>query len=209
MAPRKATSRKMEDVKFVSERISGSLPLAESQGNKKLVVGESRAVARSAKVAEEIFDLSKKLGVTIIVADSPGLFDHDACPVQVFMRRIEFARVELEKDSVNYRLKDGRENRAKNIKKSIKKTKRLKDKLSPKMITTSGDAKVSGRKSTLEKAGELKPNQKVAIKKIMKEHGAGKIGLRTAAAQLSSALEFTVGGQETARRFFAEFKLCH
>eukprot|EP00959_Pyramimonas_sp_CCMP1952_P078444 1639539-Pyramimonas_sp.AAC.1 len=65
------------------------------------------------------------------------------------------------------------------------------------MITASGDAKVSGRSSTLEKAGELKPNQKVAIKKIMKEHGAGKIGLRTAAAQLSSVLKFTVGGQET------------
>ncbi|CAK0793643.1 unnamed protein product, partial [Prorocentrum cordatum] len=190
-----------DEIKFVSERISGSLPLAEratfqtlleeaSKGNKKLFVGESRAVSRSAKVAEEIYDLSKKLGITIIVADAPGLFDHDPSPVQVFMRRIEFARVELEKDLVIYRLKEGRDKRAKNVKKAIKNTKRLKKKLSPKLITTTGGAKVSGRKSTLEKAGNLTSKQISAVKKTMKKYGYGEIGLRTVAVQISKTLKF-------------------
>ena len=69
----------------VSEVISGGLPLAQRKtfmglltkpGVKKIFVESSRAVARDARVAEEVYQLSKKLGVQIIPADIPQLFAH-------------------------------------------------------------------------------------------------------------------------------------
>ena len=76
--------------KRLSEVVSGSLPLdkrtavvnflgeCRDAGINKVYVESSRVVARDASVAEGFYKLSKNLGVTIVPADVPALYDY--CP---------------------------------------------------------------------------------------------------------------------------------
>ena len=104
--------------KTTVETISGSLPLDKRTtlknmiehhgGMKTIFVEGSSAVARNAKAAEEVYELARLHGVTIIPADVPDLFQPNPTAVQKFVRRCIFAMTELERDLVVDRLRDGR-----------------------------------------------------------------------------------------------------
>ena len=61
-------------------------------------VENARAVARDMFVNEHFYSESKKASVKIVPKDMPQLYEHDANPVQKFIRRVIFAYVGLEKD---------------------------------------------------------------------------------------------------------------
>ena len=100
----------------VGECISGMAPMAmrkrlqdllkNSQVSKIFVESASR-VARSAKVAEEIYEAAKESGTEIVVANSPTLFKLNATPEQHFFRRVHFAVAEYERDCLVERLRSG------------------------------------------------------------------------------------------------------
>jgi DNA invertase Pin-like site-specific DNA recombinase len=182
-------------VKVVSEVVSGTLPLARrgeimkllSNGRvEKIYVESCRALSRSAKVAEELFDHSVQKGVQTVPADLPDLFQHDQTPVQRYVRRVICATTELERDLTVQRLRDG---------------------IVRKMATTrartqSGRPKVSGAKTLLDR---LNPNRKVLQKLqvlcVQYKRSGGTFGLRSLARQLSHELRLPqVMGHETARR---------
>ncbi|CAK0832317.1 unnamed protein product [Prorocentrum cordatum] len=116
-----AGATKKTPVELVCDVICGTLPLpqrstftnllekASKTKQKKVYVGESRAVARNYDLSDELYKMGKKLGVTIVAADAPGLFDHNPGPLQVFQRRVDFARTELEKDLTVLRLGQSRD----------------------------------------------------------------------------------------------------
>ena len=64
-------------------------------------------MARSSKVAEEIYEEAKVSGTEIVVANNPTLFKFDATPEQHFFRRIAFAVAEYERDVLVERLQSG------------------------------------------------------------------------------------------------------
>ncbi|CAK0832320.1 unnamed protein product [Prorocentrum cordatum] len=93
-----AGATKKTPVELVCDVICGTLPLpqrstftnllekASKTKQKKVYVGESRAVARNYDLSDELYKMGKKLGVTIVAADAPGLFDHNPGPLQVCER---------------------------------------------------------------------------------------------------------------------------
>jgi hypothetical protein len=85
-------------VKKVTETISGMMPLkfraklTKLMDNASVIVCESsRAIARKASVAEDLYQLAKERGVQIIASDLPDLYKHDCNPAESFMRKVIFA----------------------------------------------------------------------------------------------------------------------
>ncbi|CAK0832318.1 unnamed protein product [Prorocentrum cordatum] len=185
-----AGATKKTPVELVCDVICGTLPLpqrstftnllekASKTKQKKVYVGESRAVARNYDLSDELYKMGKKLGVTIVAADAPGLFDHNPGPLQVFQRRVDFARTELEKDLTVLRLGQSRDAELKTQgAKEVAALKRKKAKLSPQKITFEGKAKLVGRRSTLEKKGKLTNKQVAEAKKAIKGQRKGRVRL--------------------------------
>ena len=85
-------------------------------------------------VSEEIYNLSKVNNVEIVVAEQPDLFAHDASPVQNYSRKVQMAHVELERDMIVKRTREGLEKR---LDETCRKTQ-------------DGEPKVNGVSSTLE-----------------------------------------------------------
>ena len=106
---------------------------------KKIFVESASRVARSAKVAEEIYETAKSTGTEIIVANNPALFKLDATPEQNFFRGIAFAVAEYERDLLVDRLQSGLRAAA----------------------AKRGGMSVQGRKSILDKTSPTKKQKKV------------------------------------------------
>ena len=138
-----AISQKITVIRTVCEVISGSLPMdqrkqfkqllvdAPNAGIKKIFVESARAISRDADVGEEIYKKAKEQGIEICCKDSPGLFSLNPSPVQIFLRRVVLAMLELEKNLVVHRLKDGRKHAQEKANKEIKRLKRTGKKLKP------------------------------------------------------------------------------
>jgi 2-C-methyl-D-erythritol 4-phosphate cytidylyltransferase len=92
------SSSEKGEVTKITETISGMLPLkfrtklAKLMDNASVIVCESsRAIARKASVAEDLYQLAKERGVQIIASDLPDLYKHDCNPAESFMRKVIFA----------------------------------------------------------------------------------------------------------------------
>ena len=146
--------------KSLTEVVSGSLPmdkrkaftsfLAEcsKSGIEEILVESTRAVARDASVAESLFQMSKSLGVKIVPADIPSLYEHSPNPAQKFLRRVMMAYTELEKDLTVQRLQAGLALKRQAVTKA-RKTKQTK--IGNKIVFRNqrGHAKANGRMSIL------------------------------------------------------------
>ncbi|CAE8632280.1 unnamed protein product [Polarella glacialis] len=206
----------------VAEVVSGSLPLdkrgvfqkllhdCKEKNIKKLFVESTRAVARDANVTEALFQLSKKLGVSIIPSDVPDLFVHNPNPAQKFLRRVIAAATELEKNLAVQRLQAGLQLKLTLMKKAIANNEKFIGK-KPVAMTQYGKAKINGRLSILQKikkSGKLTSDMRLKIKRECDKYEKGKFGLRTLAETLSKALKKKARlGPETARRMVAEIKI--
>ena len=147
----------------VAEVISGSLPidrrgkfrdLMEEAGERKIktiMVENARAISRNMMVSEELYELSKKVGVQIVPADFPDLMKHDAGPMDKFLRRIVFAYQELEKDLVVHRLKDGLDKRRERLEVALRQQRRSRTPAGAVALTAAGKVKVNGRQTLLER----------------------------------------------------------
>ena len=174
-------------VQEFKEVISGMLPLQQRQkfmdlinntGVTKIYVESTRAIARSARVAEEIYEASKKSGVDIVTADIPHLLRHDANPAESFMRRVLFAMTEFERDLIVHRLSEGLR------KKRLEEEKKTRG---ARKVTQKGTAKVNGSHSLLEKKNPtLKQISRAKV--IAAQYGKKDFGCRVLAERLSTAL---------------------
>lgn len=186
-------------VQCVSETISGMVPLDQRVRLKELLNGEkvakvfvesARAIARSAIVAEEAWQMSKANGVEIIAADLPQLFKHDPNPGETLLRRVMLAVQEFERDMIVMRLAHG---------------------LSRKRATSSrrtqaGTVKVNGSLSILEKTKPTK-RQVAALRMHAKKHMEQEFGWRPLAQRFSKVLKLPADmAVETARRLKVELQ---
>lgn len=206
-----------------AEIVSGSLPLDKREafqqflkrcykkGVNKVFVESSRTVSRDAMVAEKFFQLSKEIGVTIVPADVPSLYEHDPNPAQKFLRRVIMAYTELEKDLTVQRLQAGLAARKRVVQQAIKNGE---SKVGTKQVfrAQAGSPKVNGRISILQRlksSGKytraLKKKIGAAVRKFDK--GGSLKGPNGLQAQLRAALRLQKLGHETARRMAAEFHL--
>eukprot|EP00435_Cladocopium_sp_Y103_P035969 s3651_g9.t1 len=119
-----------------NEVISGTKPLEQrkilgtlmSQKNIKIFVENARAIARTAKVGEDIYEEAKAKGIEIIADDIPNIFALKPRPVETFVRLVTLAVYQLERNLIVERLTKG-------LALAKKRSKR---------ITQFGEAKVNG-----------------------------------------------------------------
>ena len=167
----------------VAEVISGMLPLAERTKLRKLLSGEfdtvivesQRALARGVHAAEEVYQAAKKNNVNILVNDMPTLYKLDASPAESFMRRVMAAVCEFERDTIVARLQAGLQ-----AKRATTKRK-----------TQTGEPKVQGRQTLLERSGVLRSStstrpQLRKLKAAVNQHANGEIGWRPVGQKKSS-----------------------
>lgn len=176
-------------LKRVSECISGMLPLQQRKKLMDLVSGtyshvfvESlRSLARKPGAIEELHQVAKKSGTSIIVGDAgPDVFNPNATPAQNFQRRVLAAVTEFERDVIVHRLASG-----------------LQQKRTQLQATTGKiNVKVNGRKSYLEHAlqncGTDEKKKKVIKKKLVtlcKLQQHGKVTWRQLAVKASKCLK--------------------
>ncbi|CAE7666417.1 unnamed protein product [Symbiodinium sp. CCMP2592] len=197
--------------KNVAEVISGSLPkdkrhtfcklleTCSARGIKHVVVEGSRTLARSARTAQDLFDMSKKAGVTITTTDIPGLLDPaETNPASTFLRHVIFAYVQLERDMVVHRLQDGL---ARKRYKAVKESK--KDPAST-VLSQQGQVKINGRRSLLEMKSWDQARIRKHLGPIFKDYAQGKVTAREMAPLISKKMKLgrTIS-HETARRMYA------
>ena len=208
--------------KSLTEVVSGSLPmdkrkaftsfLAEcsKSGIEEILVESTRAVARDASVAESLFQMSKSLGVKIVPADIPSLYEHSPNPAQKFLRRVMMAYTELEKDLTVQRLQAGLALKRQAVTKALK-TKQTK--IGNKIVFRNqrGHAKANGRMSILQHMkleGTLTKQKlnrlKMAVSKFHQNGSLkGKTGLQTSIRNILCRPDV---GHETARRMAKEIQ---
>jgi len=178
----------------IAEVVSGCLPteqrqkllsLITSQKFDKIYVESSRAIARTATAAEQIYDIAREHNVQIIPSDMPTLYAHTPDAMHKFLRKIIFAVTELDRDMTVGKLQDG-------IRRKLKSTPRR---------TQKGRPKVTGRKSILEK---LMPSRIVLqrLRQLATKHMKdSNYGLRSVAVDMRKILGLTKDiSHETARR---------
>ncbi len=73
-----------------------------------IFVESTCAIACDADIGETLYKKACKVGVQIIPQDLPTMFEPEPYPVQNFQRHVTLAMVELEKNMIVQRLKDGR-----------------------------------------------------------------------------------------------------
>ena len=171
----------------VGECISGMAPMAmrkrlqdliKHADVKKIFVESASRVARSAKVAEEIYETAKASRTEIIVANNPSLFKLDATPEENFFRRIAFATAEYERDVLVERLQSGLRAAA----------------------AKQGGVPVQGRKTILNKIQPTKKQKKI-LKALIAKRGRGDFGYRPLAEKFSEVLKLkSPMSYETCRR---------
>ena len=186
----------------VHEVINGSLPTQRRQELLKLIeagdvkaafIESCRALARSVKVSEELYEKAVRNQVSIIPADLPDLLKPDTTPAESFVRRIIFASTELERDLVVSRLQDG-----------IRRKLRVATK-----VTQAWCPKATGCHTTLDMARPSAP-QRRRLRALAKKHRdhPQTYGLRSMASDMSEVLKLDRKmGHETARRLCRELQV--
>ena len=183
-----------------NEVVSGTKPLDQrkvlgtlmSQKNIKIFVENARAIARTAKVGEDIYETAKERGIEIIADDIPNLFALKPRPVETFVRLVTLAVYQLERDLIVERLTKG-------LALAKKRSKRT---------TQFGEAKMNGTKSHLEKKAPTKKQMK-QLRQVIKKQKRGKISWRQAQADFRSILRKPKLGIDTVRRMIGELELKH
>ena len=183
-----------------NEVVSGTKPLDQrkvlgtlmSQKNIKIFVENARAIARTAKVGEDIYETAKERGIEIIADDIPNLFALKPRPVETFVRLVTLAVYQLERDLIVERLTKG-------LALAKKRSKRT---------TQFGEAKVNGTKSHLEKKAPTKKQMK-QLRQVIKKQKRGKISWRQTQADFRSVLRKPKLGIDTVRRMIGELELKH
>ncbi|CAE7231755.1 unnamed protein product [Symbiodinium sp. CCMP2592] len=193
----------------VAEVVSGSLPkdqrhvfcnllrTCKEKGIKNVVVEGSRTVSRTAKTAEEFYDLCKEAGIKITAADIPMLFDDSTGnPAQRFMRHVLFGYVQLERDMLVHRLQDGLARKKRKAEEARKKGHQL-----PR--SQQGTVKVNGRRSILETKQLSKRQIEQKLGGLFHQYDNGRLSVRDLAKKISDRLgcKKTIS-HETARRMF-------
>ena len=115
--------------------------------------------------------------------------------------------LELEKNLVVYRLKDGRKHAQEKANHEIKRIKRKGKKLKPGMLTQAGKAKAMGSKSWLARFGQPSAAQRLQLKSVFKARAAGEFGWRTLKDKINKVLKLKLKSHEAARRFCNEFSM--
>ena len=187
----------------ISEVVSGSMPAHRRQGFRSLMaqavrrsidtvlVETASRVARELHANEELYQESKKLGVTIKCADAPYLYKHDPNPMDIFCRRLVVAYGELEKDMLVGRLQEGLKTRlAKRTaewrakRKAAKKTLRglqgrrlAKPSTASQYLTQVGNVKARGR-GTLLSHMRITNTQVKRFKAACKSYDRGNVSAR-------------------------------
>ena len=183
-----------------NEVVSGTKPLDQrkvlgtlmSQKNIKIFVENARAIARTAKVGEDIYETAKERGIEIIADDIPNLFALKPRPVETFVRLVTLAVYQLERDLIVERLTKG-------LALAKKRSKRT---------TQFGEAKVNGTKSHLERKAPTKKQMK-QLRQVIKKQKRGKISWRQTQADFRSVLRKPKLGIDTVRRMIGELELKH
>lgn len=186
-----------KNIKKVKEVISGSVPVCQRVKFLKLLdsatdiyVESARAISRRASHGEEIYNIAKDKGVSIICSDFPKLFALQPSPIESFMRKLVLAMQELDRDVLVERMQAGLAAKKKTAK----------------ARTQSGTPKVNGRKSTLEllKPSSSKVKQMISLSK---KRAKGHFGWRSLATQFDRILKIKGGKKlsvETVRRMAKE-----
>jgi len=206
-----ATARAVKLIGGISEIVSGSLPACSRKGFrdllakckaskvKELLVENARAVARDALVNEALYNEAKNAGVEIIAADFPGLYRHNAGPLDKFLRRLVFMIQELEKDSLVERLANGRGEKQLRLEEQLRKYTERGARSSPgsrgarrargpriakPLLTRKGAVKVVGRKTLFAKLAVVTPAAKARVLRVCRSH----LSVRELAAALLQML---------------------
>ena len=195
----------------VAEVVSGSLPkdqrkkfcqllqTCRARGIEHIVVEGARTVARSAKTAQEFYEMSQAAGVTITAADIPTLYaDSSSNPAQTFLRHVLFGYVQLERDMLVHRLQDGLRRKRKAAEAAAR---RKGSQDLPR--TQSGRVKIHGCRTLVESKGWTKHRMQKELGTIFRKYQNARVSLRTMAKKISNRmkLEKTMA-HETARRMF-------
>ena len=126
----------------------------------------------------------------------PTLYKLDATPAESFMRRVMAAVSEFERDTIVARLQAGLQ--AKRV--------------TTKRTTQTGEPKVQGRKTLLERCGVLPSSSSMRpqlrkLKASVQQHQKGEIGWRPLANKVQQILELDkVPGIEVVRRMVHDLK---
>ena len=183
-----------------NEVISGTKPLEQrkilgtlmSQKNIKIFVENARAIARTAKVGEDIYEVAKAKGIEIIADDIPNLFALKPRPVETFVRLVTLAVYQLERDLIVERLTKG-------LALAKKRSKRT---------TQFGEAKVNGTRSHLEKKAPSQKQMK-KLRAVVKKQKRAKISWRETQKEFRTILRKPRLGLDTVRRMMQELELKH
>ena len=176
-----------ETLKSVLERKLPDMPKDKAK-TVHLFVESVRALARNSMVAEQVYQVSKDNNIVVIPKDYPALFAHNQTPTENFVRKLVCALQELDRDTLVWRLQEGR-------KQKMKVTTRQNQK---------GQPKVNGAKTYVE---ELAPSKAMQNKIITlgKKRDAGVFGWRPFAEKISDMLQLDQPlSHETARRMYRE-----
>ena len=191
---------KRMNIPTCNEVISGTKPLEQrkilgtlmSQNNIKIFVENARAIARTAKVGEDIYEVAKAKGIEIIADDIPNLFALKPRPVETFVRLVTLAVYQLERDLIVERLTKG-------LALAKKRSKRT---------TQFGEAKVNGTRSHLEKKAPSKKQMK-KLRAVVKKQKRAKISWRETQKEFRTILRKPKLGLDTVRRMVQELELKH
>ena len=103
-----------KNITKVKEVISGSVPICQRVKFLKLLdsatdiyVESARAISRKASQGEELYNIAKEKGVSIICSDFPKLFALQPSPIESFMRKLVLAMQELDRDVLVERMQAG------------------------------------------------------------------------------------------------------
>lgn len=103
-----------KNITKVKEVISGSVPICQRVKFLKLLdsatdiyVESARAISRKASQGEELYNIAKEKGVSIICSDFPKLFALQPSPIESFMRKLVLAMQELDKGKDTIRVPKG------------------------------------------------------------------------------------------------------
>lgn len=184
----------------INEVVSGTKPLDQrallgelmKQNKIKIFVENARAIARSAKVGEDIYEMAKMKGIQIIADDIPNLFALKPRPVETFVRLVTMAVYQLERDLIVERLTHG-------LSLAKKKTKR---------ITQDGEPKVNGSRSHLEKKPPNKKQLK-ELRQVVKKQRRGDLSWRQTQSNFRRILKKPRLGLHTVRRQMRELEVKH
>ena len=173
-----------DGLRIISEVVSGMTPLSgrtrfmgllEDPNVKVIYVETTSRIARSALVAEQIYQAAERTGTDIVVADNPSIFKRGATPEESLLRRMICEVQEYERDAVVQRLAMGL------------------------VAAAMQRGQARGRKSILE---TLNPNQRQRrrLQTLVRQHDAGRFGYRPLAKKMSQVLQVDGMAMETCRR---------